>query len=403
MNKPKILVFSTLSPLPLDRGDRIRLYQTLERLSQVAHVRLLYVDRQWESIVNDFSKELPNVEFCFVKITKPEVLWETLKAIVSLRPYVVYRFITDRVRRAFQEQLETYQPDLVWGMSLHVYPLLEYVKTAKKVVDIIDSVSLFYDLAQQYQKITLSQKIVQKLQFNLTKYEHKTIQASDRFIVSSSPNVQHFKSLYGEIPNISIVYVRAGAEFLAQDKTWEFDDLTPPRLLFVGHLKYVPNNLAVRYIAEEIIPALKDKLESFEFIICGKGHELLQAEFKDVPNLTFTGFVEDLSAEYRNASVLISPVPYASGIQTKVIEAMALGLPVVIFSQTAAANEMEQGIEVLACDTPVEFAEAIVNISRDRVLAEQLSHAGSKLVQSRHTTESQLNSFKQIVADILAS
>jgi polysaccharide biosynthesis protein PslH len=403
VNKPKILVFCTVSPLPVDRGDRIRLYQTIERLSQIAHVRLLYIDRQWESIVNDFSKELPTVEFYPVKVTKLEVLWESVKAFLSLHPAVAYRFITNGVKQAFQEQLETYQPDLVWGIQIHCYPLLKYVETAKKVVDIIDSVTLFYELADRYQKPTFSQQVMRGIQqVNLVEYERRIIQESDKFITCSDPNVQHLNSLHGNLTDISIVYNRVGDEFLAQDGAWKFDDLTPPRLLFVGHLKYVPNNLAVRYIAQEILPALKDRLDKFEFIICGKGHEQLQEEFKDVPNLVFKGFVEDLSAEYRNASVLISPVPYASGVQNKVIEAMALGLPVVIFSQTAVANEMEHGIEVLACDTPVEFAEAIINISRDRVLAEQLSHAGSKLVRSRHTVESQLNSFKQIVADILA-
>jgi polysaccharide biosynthesis protein PslH len=402
MDKPKILVFCTVSPLPVDRGDRIRLYQTIEQLSQIAHVRLLYVDRQWESIVNNFNKEFPTVEFYPVKVTKLEVLWESLKAVFTLRPAVAYRFITNRVKQAFQEQLEAYQPDLVWGIQMHCYPLLQYVKTAKKVVDIMDSVTLFYDLADRYQKATVTPQVLRGLQqINLVKYEKKIIQESDVFLACSDPNVQHLKSLHGDT-DISIVYNRVGDEFLDRDEMWKFDDSTPPRLLFVGHLRYVPNNLAVRYIAEEILPALKDKLELFEFIICGKGHEQLQEEFKDVPNLVFKGFVEDLSAEYRNASVLISPVPYASGVQNKVIEAMALGLPVVIFSQTAVANEMEHGVEVLACDTPAEFAEAIVNISQDRVLAAQLSHAGSKLVKNRHTPGSQLNSFKQIVADILA-
>jgi polysaccharide biosynthesis protein PslH len=402
VDKPKILVFCSVSPLPLDRGDRIRLYQTIEQLSQIAHVRLLYVDRQWESIVNDFNQEFPTVEFYPVKVTKLEVLWETLRSVLMLRPAVAYRFVTNGVKQAFREQLETYQPDLVWGIQMHCYPLLQDVKTAKKVVDIMDSVTLFYELADRYQKATFVQQIIRGLQqVNLVKYEKRIIQESDFFLTCSDPNVQHLKSLHGDT-DISIVYNRVGDEFLNRDETWEFDDSTPPRLLFVGHLRYVPNNLAVRYIAEEIIPALKDKLELFEFIICGKGHEQLQEEFKDVPNLVFKGFVEDLSAEYRNASVLISPVPYASGVQNKVIEAMALGLPVVIFSQTAVANEMKHGIEVLACDTPAEFAEAIVNISQDRVLAEQLSQAASKLVQNRHTPTSQLQSFKQIVADIVA-
>ncbi len=403
MNQPKILVFCTVSPLPIDRGDRIRLYQTLTQLSQIGHVRLLYVDRGWESTDCDFSQELPNVEFCAVKVSKQEAILESLKAVLSLRPYAIYRFITNRVRLAFQEQLEIYQPDLVWGLPLHVYPLLKYVKTAKKVVDTIDSVSFFYDLADRHQKVSLLQQIGRNLQFNLTKYEQKSIQASDQFIVCSNPNIQHLQSLHGEIPNVSIIYTRVADEILAQQQLWQFDEQKPCRLLFVGHLKYVPNNLAVRYIAEQILPVLSTKLDRFECVICGKGHEQLQQELQHIPNLLFTGFVEDLAEAYRSASILVSPVPYASGVQNKVIEAMALGLPVVMSNQTALANEMAPGIEILACNTPAEYADAIVKISTDRHLAEQLSHAGRQLIDRRHTAAGQLASFQQIVTKTLTN
>jgi polysaccharide biosynthesis protein PslH len=407
MNKPKILVFSTGSPFPIDQGDRIRLYQTIIQLSKIAAVRLLYVDRAWESNDIDFSRDLPNVELVPIKVSKQEVLWETVKSVSKLQPYIIYRFITDRFKLAFQEQLEIYEPDLVWGVQIHTYPLLKYVKKAKKVIDIVDSISSFYDLADNQQQVSLKQRIVSSFQFNLAEYEKKSIQESDRLIICSDPNLQHLKSLHGEIQNVSIIYTCVNDKILSEDRPWVFEEERSCRLLFVGHLKYPPNDLAVRYIAQEILPLIRSKAAQqnlqVKCIICGKDGEKLQADLHNVPGLTFKGFVKDLVEEYRSASVFVSPVPYATGVQNKVIDAMALGLPVVMSTQTALANEMRLGIDVVACDRPEEFADAIIKVSTDRNLAEQLASAGSKLVRNRHTPAVQLAGFQQIVEQLLTN
>lgn len=402
MSKPKILVFSTIRPFPIDQGDRIRLYQMLSQLTEIAHVRLLYVDRTWELSNNNFSRELPNVEFHAVKVSKAELIWQSLQCVVKLRPFAVHRFITNKVKAAFNEQLIQYQPDLLWGNQIEAYPLFELVSDTKKIIDLVDSITAFQELAKLHKNATLRQQLISKLQFNLAKFECKSIQDSDRAIVCSQPNVDHLASLHGDVSNLSIVYNRVADETFNHSSSWQFDENRGCRLLFVGHLRYPPNILSVRYLAREILPILRTKFDRVECIVCGKDGEQLQAELQDVPNLTIKGFVPDLIAEYMNASVIVSPVPYATGVQNKVIEPMALGLPVVMSVQTALANEMRQGIDVVACSTPVGFADAIIKISVDRFIAEQLSTSGSKLVRSRHTRQVQLDSIQQIVSKTLA-
>jgi nucleoside-diphosphate-sugar epimerase/glycosyltransferase involved in cell wall biosynthesis len=402
-DKPKVLVFSTVSPLPLDRGDRIRLFQTVKNLSEIAHVRLLHIDREWESTNIDYQTYLPNVEIRSVKLSLQDVIVQSLKTAVQLRPNLVYRFITAKVEAAFQEQVAEFQPDLFWGNQIHSYPLFKYLGDTKKIVDIIDSVTSFYDLADRHQKVSLKQRILNGIQFNLAGFEKKTIEDSDRAIVCSHPNVHHLKNLHGKMKNLSIVYTQIVDDILSADTSWSFNNSQPFRLLFVGHLGYVPNYLAVKYIAQEILPVLRTKLDNFECVICGKGNEKIKAELGEIPNLTFKGFVDDLVAEYAHANVLLSPVPYATGVQNKVIEAMSIGLPVIVSEPTAIANEMKHDIDVLACNTPTEFAEAIVKVCHDRALAEQLSHSAKKLVKTRHHQQVQRDTIERIVTETLAA
>jgi polysaccharide biosynthesis protein PslH len=402
MSKLKILVFSTVSPFPIDRGDRIRLYQTITQLREIGQVRLVYLDREWESTATDLTTKIPNVEFVPIKITKPDAIGQSLKCLLNLRPAVVYRFITNRVELAIQQQLKEYQPDLFWGHQIDAYPLFKYIDRdrTKIAIDLVDSLTSFYDLAEQHQKANLKQQIISRIQFNLAKFEQKSIQESDRAIVCSQPNYEHLIKLHGDLPNLSIVYTRVADEIFAHPPSWQFDANKPCRLLFVGHLRYPPNALAVRYIATEILPLLRTELPDVECIVCGKDGEDLQAELQDIPNLSIKGFVPDLLPEYLNASVLVSPVPYATGVQNKVIEPIALGLPVIVTPQTAAANEMRHGIDVITCSTPAEFATAIIRINSDRILAEQLSQSANKLVRSRHTRQVQLASIERIIDEI---
>jgi glycosyltransferase involved in cell wall biosynthesis len=405
MNKPKILVFSTVSPLPIDRGDRIRLYQTISQLREIAHVRLVYLDREWEFTDRDLDSKLPDVEFYPIKVSKQEVIWQSLKCLVTLHPSVVYRFITKQVELALQQQLKAYQPDLFWGHQIDAYPVFKYIDRdrTKIMIDLVDSLTSFYDLAERHQKANFQQQIVSRIQFNLADFERKSIHESDRAIVCSEPNFKHLTSLYGDIPNLSILYTRVADEIFSHPSAWQFEEDRTCRILFVGHLRYPPNALAVRYIAQEILPLLRTKIPGVECVVCGKDGEQLQTELQDVPNLSIKGFVPTLLPEYLNASVLVSPVPYATGIQNKVIEPMALGLPTIVTPQTAEANEMRHGIDVITCNTPEEFADAIIRISTDRTLAAQLSQSANKLVRSRHTRQVQLESIARMVKETINS
>jgi glycosyltransferase involved in cell wall biosynthesis len=102
------------------------------------------------------------------------------------------------------------------------------------------------------------------------------------------------------------------------------------------------------------------------------------------PRVEVTGYVEDLRPYIRRAQVMLSPMVYSVGIQNKVLEAMALGTPVVVAGQAAASLEAEHGRELFVAGSPQQFADYALQLMNDEQLREQLSQHGRAYVEQHH-------------------
>jgi polysaccharide biosynthesis protein PslH len=405
MNRKKILIFSTISPVPVNRGDRIRLFQTAKNLSTFADVRVLFLDRAWESCEYDYSL-LPGVEIVSLKVAKHEMLTQVAKSILQLRPYAVYKLITNRVRSFIRAQIEEFKPDIFWCHQIDTYPLFADIEAANltKVMDMVDSISLHYEAARAELEPSFKMRVTSNSQINLDKAELDCIRKSDRLIISSDANLDYLHHKYPTLPDhIEMIHVHVDPSLLEQ--SWQFMAANTPtaerqnNLLFVGYLAYPPNELAVTYAIEEVLPKLQGILP-VNLIVCGGGEKQLAQKYQHLPNVTFKGYVKDLSAEYLNASAMISPAPFASGIQNKLVEAMAIGLPSIISTKTVAANGVIDGQHVIACESAKDFARAVIDLMTNQSLSERLSTNARMLVMKEHTPNVQIEKLKDIVAKV---
>jgi glycosyltransferase involved in cell wall biosynthesis len=395
MKRPKILIFSTISPLPGNRGDRIRLLQISKNLSEVADVRLIYINRKWENNYHDELDSLDKIDAYSVDVSKKEALYFSVKALCCLTPFIVHRFITKKVSSFVIKHVDEFKPDIFWGYQIDSYPLFKYAKNAKKVIDIVDSLSFQYEIIQKQATTSIKTAILNRLQINLKHTEISALKNSDAVLVCSQQNSSHFQANFGNIKKLSILYGHVSDSFF--DYRWQFKLERGVRLLFVGFLSYKPNELAVRYVIEKILPLFQERAIDVDFIVCGGGASSLQKEFSTLNNVKFKGYVDDLISEYLNSSVLVTPVPYASGIQTKLMEAMAIGLPVVMSRNTVDANEVCEGRDVLVCESPEDFLNSIIDVSTNEILAQRISQSARNFVHGKHSSSNQLEFIKEFL------
>jgi polysaccharide biosynthesis protein PslH len=160
-------------------------------------------------------------------------------------------------------------------------------------------------------------------------------------------------------------------------------DSLSPALLFVGNLSYPPSADAALYFCKEILPQVCSLLEGVETWIVGANPipELLQLDGKFIH---VTGQVPDVTPYYRRSSVCVVPVRAGGGTRLKILEAMALGRPVVSTTVGSEGLAVVDGEHLLVADSPKVFAEQIVHLLTDQTLYERITANARRLVVTQY-------------------
>ena len=394
MSRRRILVFAPLLPVPVDRGDKNRLFHLLQLLRSLADVCLVCCQREWEPPVKDFSL-LDGIDVRIFNVGKAEVIWEAAKAMLTFRPHVAFYFGMPRLVEFVRQEIQSFKPDVFWGAGIASYPYLRHVKSIKRIVDLVDSPSRYYPMASRAHDMSARARIIGAIQWRIQHYERLLLKASDIVLVNSRMDQQHLRRLHGgSAKPIVLENCIPGALMTEQ---WHWVSASPKRILFVGTMAYPPNRSAVRRFAEKILPRIRAEEPETEFVVCGPGSLSLSSELGNMPGVRVAGFVDDLVSMYLSASVLVVPVPVAGGTQYKLLEAMALGLPIVASPESAAVGNMTDGKELLVGDSPESFASAVLLMLRDRELAARLSVNGRNFIRAHHIWESKTDLLRSFV------
>jgi glycosyltransferase involved in cell wall biosynthesis len=156
-------------------------------------------------------------------------------------------------------------------------------------------------------------------------------------------------------------------------------------ICFIGNMTTLQNLDAARFFAEEVLPLVRAECPDAKFKVVGRvnGHArriLDRLAFTEV-----TGAVESVVGEARGSAVGVCPMRIGAGVQNKILEYMALGLPVVASSVGYEGLEARVGRELLVADSPPEFARAVIRLLLDRSFAEHLASAARRHVVAHHS------------------
>ncbi|MHB8857904.1 MAG: glycosyltransferase family 4 protein [Thermoleophilia bacterium] len=397
--KPRVLVFSSMLPFPINRGDRNRLFHVLRLLDEFAEVRLVCLSREWEQIGKK-SGELGGVEITKSEVRKGQVVAAGLKAMLTGRPYQAMRFDIGHVRRLLTGQLDDYRPNIFWGFQISVYPFLKQAEGIRSIVDLVDSPSRFAGIAGATKELRARSRLASKANWRIRDYERLTIERSDRVLVSSTADKDHMSRIHGSGRKLDVLPNCVPGSLLSNQ--WRFDENRTPRALFVGNLAYPPNREAVEWLVKDFFPLASRDIPGLELIICGAGGESLADRYSESENIHFTGYVEDLVNVYLDASLLIAPLAMATGSQYKVLESLAVGLPVLSSRAVAAACSAVPGNDVLIADTLQDFSSAAKKIVHSASLSANLSDSGRALIRANYLWEEKSVFLKQTVERALS-
>jgi sugar transferase (PEP-CTERM/EpsH1 system associated) len=184
------------------------------------------------------------------------------------------------------------------------------------------------------------------------------------------------------------------AEFFAPDAAAYDGD----KIAFVGRMDYFPNQQAVAAFVADVLPAIQARRPGVRLEIIGAAPSRGVLALARRPGITVTGTVKDVRPHVRSAALTIAPLLIARGTQNKILESMAMGVPVVVSGPAAGGIDAEPERHFLLADSPSEFAAAVLRILDDPRERRRLAEAGRERVLSHHSWAASLQRFDGIVA-----
>jgi glycosyltransferase involved in cell wall biosynthesis len=161
-----------------------------------------------------------------------------------------------------------------------------------------------------------------------------------------------------------------------------------PVMLFTGVMNYKPNEDAVEWFVSAIWPGILAQWPDAEFIIVGMTPSQKVQQLGKKQGVTVTGFVEDIVPYYQKAHVFVAPFRLARGLQNKILQSLACGLPVVTTELGLEGINAEVGQDLLVADRAPTFLAEVKRLLTDESLYARLSRNGPQLVQRDHSWQS---------------
>src|SRR5262249_35918041 len=148
----------------------------------------------------------------------------------------------------------------------------------------------------------------------------------------------------------------------------------PGTILFFGAINYYPNTEGLLFFLDEVFPRIQEQYPAVRLLIVGQlpPPSIAARASEDV---VVTGLVDDVRPYLERAAVVIAPLRIGGGTRLKIVEAMAMGKPVVATSLGAEGLDVVDGEDILLADTPEDFAGQVVRALGDAALARRLGEA----------------------------
>jgi sugar transferase (PEP-CTERM/EpsH1 system associated) len=175
--------------------------------------------------------------------------------------------------------------------------------------------------------------------------------------------------------------------------------LDRPVILFVGNMDYRPNFEAVLVFARHVLPRIQARVENALFLVVGANPPAKVKALHDGTSIIVTGRVPDPRPFLKAADLSVVPLFMARGIQTKVLEALAMELPVVLTSTAADSVGAEPGRDYLVANDHETMADDVVRLLGDKEAARELAEAGRRYVERAYRWDDKLDQYEKIIRE----
>jgi polysaccharide biosynthesis protein PslH len=383
----KIFVLVSRFPYPLEKGDKLRAYNQIKQLSVNHEIHLcalndLYLKSQYFEALRPYCKSIHILNFS--KIT---VAWNIILAAFKGKPLQVGYFYNRSTQRKVDNLIAEIKPDRIYCQLLRV---AEYVRKnlIPKTIDYQDVFSK--GVERRIKTAPFYFKPLLRFEYKrLCKYENEIFDDFENKTIISLPD----RELIPHPDRGKIVVIPNGVDtvyFKPFETKKNFD------LIFTGNMGYPPNVNAAVFLAKEVLPLVQKELPEIRLVLAGASPHPRVLELKK-EKIEVTGWVEDIRNYYAGAKIFIAPMLIGTGLQNKLLEAMAMKIPCITSPLANGALGAKNGEDILVGESSEEFAGLIIDLLTHPQKAKAIAEKGYQFVLNNYNWESTTAKLEEVI------
>lgn len=380
----RILWLKTELLHPVDKGGKIRTYQMLKELKREHRVTYLALDDGADKEAREKA-----AEYCHELVCVPHRHREKFTTafyadlalnVVSRLPYAIRKYQSSEMNRVITEQAEARQFDILVCDFLAPAVNMPFPLNGPSVLFQHNVEAMIWQRHYEVQKNAVKKLYLRKQWQKMRSFEHDACRRFDSVVAVSEEDRETMRRDYMvekvyDIPTgVDIEFFQPRDGVVSEENS----------LVFTGSMDWLPNEDAIRYFTEQIMPLIGRELPGVKLVVVGRNpYPGLVALSKSDNSIVVTGRVDDVRPYMEKAAAYVVPLRIGGGTRLKIFEAMAMEKPVVSTSVGAEGLPVRDGVELLLADTPEEFAGSVVKVLSDRAFAKQLGERAAAEVRQR--------------------
>jgi sugar transferase (PEP-CTERM/EpsH1 system associated) len=372
-------------PYPPKRGGKIRPFNIIRHLHEQGH-EVTVASLARSSTEQEEAGGLQS--YCterIVEVVDDRRAWPRMVAwLPTTRPSSFGYFHSPRLRERINEYWRAGVPDLIFVHCSSVAPYVADLKAGLKILDFGDMDSQKWREYSQHRSCPLSGGYW----LEAVKLERTERLLAGKFDLATC-------TTRAEMESLRALGVTTPSDWFPNGVDAEFFrpgdvDYEPDLVTFVGRMDYFPNQQAVTRFCAEVLPELQHRRPGTRFEIVGADPPQRIRDLAALPGVTVTGSVPDVRPFVARATFTVAPLEIARGTQNKILESMAMGVPVVCSRQAAGGVDAVPGQHLLAYDDSQQFVAAMLRLLESREERGRFSDAARARVLSNHSWPSSM-------------
>ncbi|MBK6882253.1 MAG: glycosyltransferase [Flavobacteriales bacterium] len=372
----KLLLLLSRVPYPLEKGDKLRAYHLMTRLAQKHEVILCCLSDTPTS-----EEDIAHLhQFCthieVIRVPRWRIILKLASAVFSRLPFQVAYFHHRVAQRVIDKVIREHRPDHVLCQLVRTTEYMRSHPTLPKTLDYMDTLSKGMERRTENAPFYIKPLLLAETR-RLIRYENLMFDLFDHAMIISAQDREYIyhplRDRVHVIPNgVDTSY------FKPQDSEKNYD------LLFTGNMNYPPNIDSVLFLVQHVLPIVRKTRPETSLLISGVDPSASVRDLaKTDPLVNVSGWVKDIRSSYAAARIFVAPMQIGTGLQNKILEAMAMRMPCITSALANNAVGAEAGDSILIGNTPKDYANHILRLLADTDERDRLAESGYRFVLER--------------------